>query len=131
MDVYTRDARGRLSSPKGVKKGKSGRKKGTPNKYGGKGKWAKDAKALCRDLLSSAKYQQGFRRRLEAGTLAPALETLIWHYAQGKPAETVDVNVMAIGRTVDEFHDGPPPKQLGAARDALKAVPGPRPVDEE
>ena len=120
MEVYTRDARGRLSSPKGVKKGKSGRKKGTPNKYGHK--WKADAKALCRDLLSSEKYQRGFERRLEAGTLPPALETLIWHYAQGKPAETVDVNVMAIGRIIDEFHDGPPPKQL-AAGDALKAVP--------
>ena len=68
---------------KGRKTG--GRVAGTPNKA------TADVQARCRELIESPSYQTSFRTRFEAGTLAPALETMAWHYAYGKPSETVQI----------------------------------------
>ena len=36
-------------------------------------------------------YLRRFKARLHQGTLAPGLEAMVWHYAHGKPTESVDV----------------------------------------
>ena len=94
--------RGRPQGTTGTPK-TGGRKKGTPNKA------TAQAKEFCRGLLDDPEYQGQFKDRLVKGDLPPALESLVWHYAHGKPSETVDVTVTAIGKIVDEFHAGPPP----------------------
>lgn len=60
-----------------------GRQKGTPNKI------TTEAQDLARQLLASPKYLAKLQRRLDSGRIAPAVETTLWHYAYGKPAESV------------------------------------------
>jgi hypothetical protein len=48
-----------------------------------------EIKAFCRDLFARPAYQARIRQQWDAGTLPPALETLLLHYAFGKPAPTV------------------------------------------
>ena len=60
----------------------SGRKRGVPNKK------TLEVRAIARDLLDEA-YFDALKFRLKAGTAAPGVETLIHHYAFGKPKETV------------------------------------------
>lgn len=64
---------------KGQKTG--GRAKGTPNKS------TTDTAAVCRALVEDTEYRKYFSHRLYTGQLAPALESMVWHYAYGKPKE--------------------------------------------
>ncbi len=69
---------------KGKKLG--GRKKGTPNK---KTRAQRESiEAIARHLVDDPVYQRRVRARMLAGT-AGHLETLLWHYAYGRPVETV------------------------------------------
>jgi hypothetical protein len=58
-----------------------GRTKGTPNKS------TVEARALCARLLARPKYVKGLNERADAGTLPPAVESMLWHYRYGKPAD--------------------------------------------
>lgn len=62
-----------------------GRRKGTPNKQ------TTDVAAIARALVDNATYRRQFTRRLQLGKLAPQVETMIWHYAYGKPVDHVEV----------------------------------------
>jgi len=64
---------------------RAGRPKGTQNKVTVEVREA--AKALVEDPVYRARLQ----RRLLRGKLAPALESMLWHYAYGKPKETHEV----------------------------------------
>jgi hypothetical protein len=67
---------------KGKKTG--GRTKGTPNKA------TAEAQEFCRELLEGEVYRRKLRQRLLAGKVAPAFEATLWHYAYGKPKESVE-----------------------------------------
>ena len=73
----------KVGRPKGTPK-TGGRAKGTPNK----------ATAAIRDvaqrLLSDEEYQAALKVRLRRGT-AGAVEPLLYHYAYGRPKETIAV----------------------------------------
>lgn len=56
-----------------------GRKAGAPNATTG------EVRARSQRLLNSPKCRKAFRARLEAGQLAPAPETMLWSYANGRP----------------------------------------------
>ena len=74
----------------GLKRGGSpGRPKGVPNKA------TKEVKELSRRLVLDPEYQQKLKQRLLKGTLTPVVECLLWHYAFGKPKDTLDLNVDA------------------------------------
>jgi hypothetical protein len=49
-----------------------------------------EVRAAARALLDDPAYKDSLRARLNAGT-APHMETLLWHYAFGKPKETVEI----------------------------------------
>jgi len=49
------------------------------------------ARAFFRQFLASPEYRQGLLDRVRLGTLPPALEVLMYHYAYGKPTEHVEV----------------------------------------
>lgn len=68
---------------KGKKTG--GRAKGVPNKN------TTDVAAVARALVEDPEYQVNFALRLFKGDLAPGVETMLWHYAYGKPAEHLEV----------------------------------------
>lgn len=64
----------------GLKRGGPGRKPGIPNKA------SAEIKEIARRLLTDPKYVESLTRRLPAGK-APHMETLLHHYAYGKPKE--------------------------------------------
>jgi hypothetical protein len=57
-----------------------------------------EAKAFCQEVIRSEEYKMSVRARARAGTLPAAVETLLWHYAYGKPVEHVQLQT---GSTVD------------------------------
>ena len=68
-----------------------GRRKGTPNKV------TAEARAVCAAILDDPTYRTNLTRRARAGTLAPAVEAMLWHYAFGKPRNSLDVTVGPAG----------------------------------
>jgi hypothetical protein len=50
-----------------------------------------EAKNFALEIITSNEYRESVRRRAKAGTLPPPVEQMLWHYAYGKPAETVKV----------------------------------------
>lgn len=61
-----------------------GRPKGVPNKV------TREIKALAQNVLSRAEYLASLQERIDNGR-APHMETLLHHYAYGKPKEVVAV----------------------------------------
>ena len=91
----------------------AGRPAGTPNKA------TAEMKARVAEFLASGLYWGRVKVRIAAG-LAAGLEIELWHYAYGKPKETVKLE-----------GEGRPPVQivlLGASGDPLDVPePGPEP----
>lgn len=65
---------------KGARK-TGGRRKGSRNKV------TLEVRAAASILVDDPTYRTNLARRLRAGTLAPAMETMLWYYAKGKPIE--------------------------------------------
>jgi hypothetical protein len=88
---------------KGQKTG--GRSKGTLNKA------TREARSFCASVVDDVVYQNRLRRRALAGTLSPALECMLWHYAKGKPTDTVKIldisklSTETLQRIFDETED--------------------------
>jgi len=75
-----------MANTSGLKRGGSpGRPKGVPNKA------TKEVKELARRLVLDPEYQQKLRQRLLTGTLPPAVESMLWFYAFGKPKESIEI----------------------------------------
>jgi hypothetical protein len=80
-------------SPKGKPRGKpfkpgertAGRQKGTPNKA------TIEVKEAARLLVEDESYRKNLQARLKSGECAPAVESMLWHYAYGKPKEMVEL----------------------------------------
>lgn len=52
-----------------------------------------EVQKAARKILENGDYQASLVLRAKLGTLPPAVETMLWHYAYGKPAENLNVNV--------------------------------------
>lgn len=50
-----------------------------------------EARKFAHGLVSSAAYRKEIKARLMAGSLAPALEAMLFHYAYGKPPDKLEV----------------------------------------
>jgi hypothetical protein len=50
------------------------------------------AQNFAKKLLEAPTYIKNLETRLQAGVLAPAVEAMLWHYAYGKPVETIEVS---------------------------------------
>jgi hypothetical protein len=61
-----------------------GRPKGVPNKI------TAEAREVAQRLVEDEMYQDKFRKRLVAGELGPGVESMLWHYAYGKPKDVVE-----------------------------------------
>lgn len=66
-------------------KGQGGRPKGAKNLR------QPEVAGWARKLVEDRDYRQKFKARLLAGELSPAVETMLWYYAYGKPVETHEV----------------------------------------
>lgn len=69
------------------KHGQSGNPHGRPK--GRKNKATAEVQLLHRQLVNDSAYRRTLLRRLRSGKLAPAVECLLWHYAYGKPKDTI------------------------------------------
>jgi hypothetical protein len=70
--------------PKGTPK-TGGSQKGTPNKV------TVEVRDAAKAIVEDAEYRERFIARAHAGELAPALESMLWYYAYGKPKERVEL----------------------------------------
>lgn len=52
-----------------------------------------EVRIAARALVEDPEYRENLRSRLVAGELPPPVECMLWHYAYGKPKETVAVEV--------------------------------------
>ncbi len=76
----------------GLRRGGPGRPKGLPNKA------TVEAKRACADLIDDPAYRARLKERLLAGELPPAVETMLWYFAKGKPKEQAEVEGTLIVR---------------------------------
>lgn len=68
-------------SAKNLRRGGPGRPKGVPNKA------TREAKELARSILEDPVVQRKLRDQAQRGKLAPAVMTMLFHYAYGKPKD--------------------------------------------
>lgn len=61
-----------------------GRPKGVPNKS------TVQVRELAQGLVNDDAYLVKLRLQLRAGKCAPAVEAMLWHYAYGKPKDTIE-----------------------------------------
>jgi len=50
-------------------------------------------RAFAQQFVESADYRASVERRIKNDTLPPGVETMLWHYAYGKPKDVIDVNL--------------------------------------
>lgn len=70
------------------KQGRSGNPKGRPK--GRPNKVTLEVRDLAKHLVENTEYRRRLETRLLKGTLPPALEAMLWHYAHGKPKDFVE-----------------------------------------
>ena len=49
-----------------------------------------EARDICRELLERPAVRKRYREQLDAGSLAPTIEAMLWHYAYGVPKQVVE-----------------------------------------
>ena len=76
------------ASLRNLKRGGSpGRPKGVPNKA------TLEVKELARSLVEDPVYRKKLQASLRKRKgVAPAVETMLWHYAYGKPKEQIEID---------------------------------------
>ena len=74
-----------------------GRPKGAPNKT------TREARELARKFATDPIYQKRLLERLRAGEAGP-MEVTVWHYAYGKPRDTV-AHTVNLSKLSDEELD--------------------------
>lgn len=87
--MSTRKAPPRATKKRGRKKGTpktGGRQKGTPNKV------TVEAKAAAEALVDDPVYRAKLAEDFQARRVHPTIESMIWHYAKGKPKESVELS---------------------------------------
>lgn len=70
-----------MANGHGGKRPGAGRKPGIPNKN------QETVVAFARSIVEDVTYQANLLQRAQAGELAPPVETMLYHYAYGKPMD--------------------------------------------
>lgn len=50
------------------------------------------AKQFCHNVLKTREYRESLIRRIDSDELPPQIESMLYHYAYGKPVERVEFN---------------------------------------
>lgn len=111
-----------MGAPKGRPKPRgSGRQKGVGNKPNPLKEMYKhltvdeliEGHKLAQRLILDEGYLETVVRRLHAGQLNPTLEQMLWHYAFGKPPETI---------TIKGDEDNPLTVKLAQAHERIRSA---------
>lgn len=51
------------------------------------------AQSFAREIVESEAYRISVTRRAASGGLSPAIESMLWHYAYGKPIEQIAMTI--------------------------------------
>jgi hypothetical protein len=70
---------------------KTGEKNGPGRPKGRLNNTTLEARKFAHGLVASPGYRKSLKQRLDGGTLAPALEAMLHHYAYGKPPDRVEL----------------------------------------
>ena len=62
---------------------------------GGRNKVTLEGREFAKRLTADPKYRAKLRERLKEGKIAPAVESMLWHYAYGKPKEVIEGDLHA------------------------------------
>lgn len=62
-----------------------------------------ELQGFVRGLLEDTQYRAALKTSLLNRSIAPAVETMLWHYAYGKPADTVNLNVNSQGEDLSSL----------------------------
>lgn len=76
---------------------------GRPKKTADEKAKAKQAEKIAQKLLTSPNYIAGLKERLEAGKCQPGVEVAVWHYAFGKPPDTIETKQIVPVRVQHEY----------------------------
>lgn len=74
-----------MSERDALRRGNAG--KGRPK--GAKNKSTLEIAKIAGDLVRDATYQRNLLKRMRSGKVPPAVETMFWHYAYGKPRDVL------------------------------------------
>ena len=88
--------------PENLRRGGPGRPGGVPNKV------TQEVRGLAREPVERPAYRTGLEKGLDAGTLDTSLQVMLWHYAYGKPKETLRVVEPLEELVVRIVHDAGP-----------------------
>ena len=55
-----------------------------------------EVKEVARDLVDDPEYRDILRTRLKSGECSPAVESMLWYYAYGKPKEQLEISGSAV-----------------------------------
>jgi hypothetical protein len=90
-----RAKQGRGSHPWLNKGGSPGRPKEGPDD--------KEIRKTCKALLKRPAYVKMLQSKLDAGTLHPSINCLLYYYAHGKPAEDIEIKQVIPVRVVHDY----------------------------
>lgn len=74
-----------MAAPKGHPR-YGGRQKGTPNKI------TAEAREIAQGIINRPAYRAKLVQQADNGRLNPTVESMLWHYAFGKPKEGTDLS---------------------------------------
>lgn len=81
----------------GLRRGGPGRPKGVPNKA------TQEAREVCAAMVDDPVYRQKLKSDFQRRKVHPAVEQMIWHYAKGKPKDTLAIENAPPVLVVDEL----------------------------
>lgn len=61
------------------------------------------ARKIAQKLLTRPQYIAGLQERLESGKCQPGVEVAVWHYAFGKPPDTIETKQVVPVRVQHEY----------------------------
>jgi hypothetical protein len=79
-----------------------------------------EAQSFARQLLDSADYRDSLQKRIRTGDLPPAVETMLWHYAYGKPVEQVQLQVSTVEQDLSQLSSAELEQRAKELLDALR-----------
>lgn len=81
-----------------------------------------DAQIEAKKLLTDPAYTASVLDRIKRGELAPQVETMLWHYAYGKPPDVIQVEGGTLIEQLEQLSDAQLAQRAARAVERLEAA---------